>query len=110
MNSKYGHYSSTQIHSAKVSIRKSIFFLLLYVDPETSGDYPDINVADAFSNLQYRLNGLNSILQEPPEILETMSLLEAALNEYKSDNFDFKRYRKLVLDAGSHIMSMEEGD
>lgn len=110
MHSKYGTYSSTQIHSTKVSIRKSIFFLLLYVDPETSGEYPDINVADAFSNLQYRLNGLNSILQEPPEILETMSLLEAALNEYESDNFNFKRYRKLVLDAGSRIMSMEEGD
>ena len=110
MNSKYGYYSSTQIHSTKVSIRKSIFFLLLYVDPETSGDYPDINVADAFSNLQYRLSGLNSILQEPPEILETMSLLEAALNEYKSESFDFKRYRKLVLDAGSRIMAMEEGD
>ena len=110
MHSKYGTYSSTQIHSTKVSIRKSIFFLLLYVDPATSGEYPDINVADAFSNLQYRLNGLNSILQEPPEIIETMSLLEAALNEYKSDNFNFKRYRKLVLDAGSRIMSMEEGD
>jgi len=51
MHSKYGTYSSTQIHSTKVSIRKSIFFLLLYVDPETSGEYPDINVADAFSNL-----------------------------------------------------------
>ena len=110
MITKYGHYSSTQIHSTKISIRKAIFFLLLYVDPVTSGKYPDANVVDAFKNLQYKLNGLNSILLEPPEIIETMSLLEEACNEYESECFEWQKYRKLILDAGACIMRMEEGD
>mgnify|MGYP007070326373 FL=1 len=104
MKSKYGHYSSKQVASTKYHIRKSIFFLLLYVDPQTKDEYPDIDVVDAFHNLQYKLNGLNSILLEPPELIETMSLLEAALMEYQSEDFDFHVYRKLILGAGSEIM------
>lgn len=110
MNTKYGSYSSTQIQAIKLSIRKAIFFLLLYVDPATCNEYPDINVADAFRSLQYRLDGLNSILLEPPEIVETMSLLESALKEYESECFLWPKYRKLILDAGSEIMRLKEGD
>ena len=110
MKTKYGYYSSDQIASIKTSIRKSIFFLLLYVDPDTKGEYPNINVGDAFRSLQYRLNGLNRILLEPPELVETMSLLEEALSEYLSDEFNFRKYRKLILDAGSEIMRVKEAD
>lgn len=110
MTTKYGKYSSEQISSTKSHIRKSIFFLLLYVDPQTKDEYPDIDVVNAFHNLQYKLNGLNSILLEPPELVETMSLLESALMEYQSENFDFHKYRKLILDAGSEIMKVKEGD
>ena len=106
MITKYGTCSPDQIDSIKSHIRKSIFFLLLYVDPKTKDEYPDIDVAGAFRSLQYRLNGLNSILLEPPEVMETMSLLEAALIEFQSECFDFKRYRKLILDDGSEIMKV----
>ena len=108
--SKYGGYSSTQIHSIKVSIQKSIFFLLLCVDPKTAANYPGTDVVGAFKNLQYKLNGLNSILLEPPELVETMGLLEEALNEYKKECFEWQKYRKLVLDAGACIMRVKEGD
>ena len=110
MKTKYGEYSSAQISSIKTSIRKSIFFLLLYVDPATKSEYPNINVGDAFRSLQYRINGFNRILMEPPELVETMSLLESAWNEYISDNFNFKVYRKLILDAGSEIMRVKEAE
>lgn len=109
MKTKYGNYSSTQINSTKNSIRKSIFFLLLYVDPKTKDEYPDIDVEEAFLNLQYKLDGLNSLLFQPPELVQTMCLLEAALKEYKSECFDFKCYRKLILDAGSEIMKVGDG-
>lgn len=109
IRSKYGNYSSTQIHSVKLSLRKSIFFLLLYVDPKTSQEYSGINVVDAFHSLLYKINGLNSILLEPPELVETMSLLESALQELQSDQFVWNRYRKLILDAGSRIMDVREG-
>ena len=110
MKTKYGNYSSDQIRSTKLFIRKSIYFLLLYVDPRTRDEYPDIDVKKAFQSLQTRLNGLNSILLEPIELVETMSLLESAYMEYNSECFDFKKYRKLILDAGSKIMKVKEGD
>ena len=108
MKTRYGSYSSTQIHDVKLSIRKSIFFLLLYADPKTKGGYPGIDVVEAFHSLQNKLNGLNSILLEPSELVETMSLLEAALIEFKNECFDFMKYRKLILDAGAEIMRLKE--
>jgi hypothetical protein len=51
MKTKYGKYSSAQIASIKRSVQKSIFFLLLYVDPETRDNYPNINVEEAFKSL-----------------------------------------------------------
>lgn len=110
MKTKYGSLSSTQIYDIKKSIQKAIFFLLLYVDPDTCDEYPNTDIVGAFSNLQYKLSGLNSILLEPPELIETMSLLESALNEYNSKCFEWQKYRKLILDAGARIMDMKEGD
>ena len=107
MKTKYGKYSSAQIASIKRSVQKSIFFLLLYVDPETRDNYPNINVEEAFKGLQLRLSGLNSILLEPPELAKTMSYLESALQVYNGD-FDFMCYRKLILDAGAEIMKIKE--
>lgn len=107
MKTKYGQYSSVQVSSIKHSIQKSIFFLLLYVDPETRDNYPNIDVNEAFRSLQLRLNGLNSILLEPPELVRTMSYLESAMQIYNGD-FDFMRYRKLILDAGAEIMKIKE--
>lgn len=51
MKTKYGKYSSAQVSSIKHSIQKSIFFLLLYVDPETRDNYPNIDVNEAFRSL-----------------------------------------------------------
>lgn len=107
MKTKYGKYSSAQLASIKRSVQKSIFFLLLYVDPETRDNYPNIDVNEAFKSLQLRLSGLNSILLEPPELVRTMSYLESALQVYNGD-FDFMRYRKLILDAGAEIMKIKE--
>lgn len=105
---KYGEFSSAQISSTKLSLRKSIFFLLLYVDPETKSSYQDVDVENAFYSLQLRLNGLNSILLEPPELVTVMSLIESALQEYKKPKLNFRVFRKLILDAGSEIMKIRE--
>lgn len=113
MDTKYGNYSSAELSSTINSIRKSIFFLLLYVDPQTKDDHKGVDVAEAFRNLQYKLDGLNSILCGNAVIVETMSLLERALIEYskKQDaSFDFLCYRKLILDAGSAITKLTGGD
>lgn len=107
---KYGDFSHNQIHETKQSIRKSIFFLLLIVDPKTKNEYENVDVIAAFGNLLHKLGGMNSILLEPPEMVSVISLLEAALIEYSSPEFEWQTYRKLILDAGSEVLKVKEVD
>jgi len=105
---KYGSFSDDQLSATKQYIRKQIFYLLLYVDPETKEEYSNVNVNKAFQGLQYKLGGLNSILFEPPSLITVMSLLEAALLEYQKSDFNFNAYRKLVLDAGNEVKKIDD--
>lgn len=110
MTHKYGYFSQNQIKHAKENIRKSIFFLLLYVDPKTKQEYCNIDVNQAFLSLLYKLNGLNEVLLYPTELVFIISLIQSALNEYNSPNFNFKVYRKLILDAGAEVLNIKEVD
>lgn len=108
MNHKYGEFSEKQIQSTKQSIRKQIFFLLLIVDPNTKDDYKNIDVNAAYDGFLSKLGGLNTLLREPPELVEVMSLLQSAWAEYNSPDFTFAKYRRLVLSAGSEIQKIKE--
>ena len=110
MKHKYGNFTTTQISSTKKLLRKQIFFLLLCADPKTKDDYKHINLNDAFKGLLYKLNGLNSILGEPQELVDVISLLEEALIQYNESKFDFQIYRKLILNAGSIVDIIKEVD
>lgn len=106
---KYGDFSSNQIADTKDYMRKRIFFLMLLAEPNQPEDkYSNININDAFDIELRKLGGLNSILSEPPELVQIISLLEAALIEYNSENFDWLKYRKLVLDAGNEVLKIKE--
>lgn len=110
MKHKYGNFTETQMISAKKSIRKQIFFLLLCADPKTKDKYIHVDVSEAFKGLLYKLDGLNSILGEPQELVDTISLLEEALIKYEEPKFDFRIYRRLILSAGSLIDTIREVD
>ena len=106
----YGEFTQSQIAQIKKSLRGSIFFLLLCVDPQTSWEYENIDVNKCFQGLLLKLGGMNDLLMNQPEIVTTMSLLQAAMNEFNKIDFDFKVYRKLILDAGAEIKKLKEGD
>lgn len=106
----YGEFTQSQIAETKKSLRGSIFFLLLCVDKRTAQDYENIDVNKCFEGLLLKLGGLNDLLMNQPEIVTTMSLLQAAKREYNKDRLNFYRYRKLILDAGSEIEKLKEGD
>ena len=105
-----GEFSENQISQIKKSLRGSIFFLLLCVDPKTSWEYQDVNVNKCFNGLLLKIGGLNELLLKQPEIVTTMSLLQAAFIEYNNPNFNFSTYRKLILDAGAEIDKLREED
>lgn len=110
MKNLYGNFTRSQIAQTKKSLRSSIFFLLLCVDPKTAPEHEDIDVNKCFEGLLLKLGGMNDLLMNQPEIVTTMSLLQAALKEFNNKDFNFKIYRKLILDAGSEIEKLKEGD
>lgn len=104
-----GQFKPEQIAEEKKRLRSSIFFLLLAVDPETSDNYPDVNVDKTFSNLLCRLGGMNELLLCQPEIVSCMSWLESAKEEFeKTEEFDFSVYRNCILTAGAEIAKLKE--
>lgn len=110
MKSLYGEFNKEQISQVKKSLRGSIFFLLLCVDPKTSYEYKNVDVNKCFKGLLLKLNGFNELLMFQPEVVTTMSLLQSALIEINKPEFNFQDYRKLILDAGAEIQKLREED
>ena len=99
MNYKYGTIPSSQVHAEKENLKKSIFILLPYKESQ-------YELLDKyFESLLFRINGLNNLFMNQPEIVTLMSLLEAARYETS-----FVKYRKAILDATSLVDSIKECD
>lgn len=107
---KYGAFKDTQMAFSKRKLRKSIFFLLLCVDPKTKDEYKDIDINQTIDNVLHRINGLNKVLFYPQEIVTIVSLLQEAKDEFNKPEFDFMLYRKLILDAGAEVLKIRERD
>lgn len=105
---KYGNFTKTQVCSEKEKLRKDIFFLLIIADPKTKKEYENYDIKKSITSILYRLDGMNSLFEYPPELIEVSSLLERALLEINKNNFDFSIYRKLILDAGGKISHFKE--
>lgn len=105
---KYGKFESHQISETKELLQKRIFFLLLVAeDLDKRIKFPDVDLEAAHVGVMWRISGLNDLLGQPQEIVNVLSLLEEANNVIKSD-FDFQKYRKLILDAGAEVMKIKE--
>ena len=109
MEHLYGTFDNQQLEDYKVKLHKDLFWLLLYKDPKTCQQYEEIDFNKYFIFLMKKIDGLNSLLFYPTEIVSIMSLLEAAYLETLKDTFHYPTYRKLVLDAHSLIDKIKEG-
>lgn len=98
MKTIYGTFSKEQIDEYKDRLHSKLFQLLLYKDPKTKDKY-NVNFEKYFNGIMHSIDGLNELLFYPEVIVELMSNLEAALIETRKEDFDYKVYRKLVLDA-----------
>ena len=103
MKHLYGYFTDKQMDDYKVKLHKELFWLLIYKDPSTKDEYPNVDFKKYFDGLMKRINGLNKLLSYPTEIVAIMSSLEAALIETEQVEFDYQTYRKLVLDAHSLV-------
>ena len=103
MNHLYGEFETQQMEQYKVKLHKDLFWLLLYKDPRTKHKYENVNYDKYFIFLMKKIDGLNSLLFYPVELVDLLSLLESAYLETKKEEFDYSIYRKLVLDAHSLV-------
>lgn len=110
MKHLYGEFTTNQIVQTKKSLRGSIFFLLLCVDPKNAIEYKNVDINKCFQGLLLKIGGMNELLMNQPELVTILSLLQAALIEYNNPEFDFQTYRKLILDAGAEVSKLREED
>ena len=61
-----------------------------------------------FNTTLLKLNAMNELLSYPNDIVSLYETLEAARLVLNSDDFNFKTYRKLILDAHSLIDKLPE--
>lgn len=99
MNTLYGKYGENQLLNYRDKLHSKIFWLLIYKDPKTIDDYSYVDFDKYFRSLMKEINGLNDILMQPPKLIEMMSLLQAAYNETVAEKFNYRAYRKFILDA-----------
>ena len=107
---KYGTFDDKQFVNYKNRMRKKIFWLIIYTDPKTNKDYKNVDVAMYHKKLMEQLSGLNSLLFYPSRMIDILCALEYAFEILNKEEFDFKHYRKLVLDAGAMVDRLEVGD
>lgn len=107
---KYGDFTGLQIKEVKKKMRKQIFFLLILVDPNTSGQFRNVDAGSAIEDVLRTYGSLNNLLGYPKEFVDVMVLLNAAYLEYQkgSEGFEWSVYRKNILDAGSAVLSIKE--
>lgn len=108
MKYKYGEFTTNQFEENKKKLKNQIFFLLLIADPKTKNEYKNIDAVEVFDNTMKKIDGYNRLLINPKNMIYIMSLLEAAYVELLKDEFDFQVYRKLILEAGSEVLKIEE--
>ena len=106
----YGDFSGLQIHEIKEKMRKQIFFLLRIVDPKCAERYTDVDVNSAIENVLRTYGSLNDLLGYPTEFVNVLVMLNAAYSEYKkgTEEFNWRVYRKCILDAGHAVLSIKE--
>lgn len=107
---KYGEFKQEQTDYYQNKLRKKIFWLVLYTDKNTKDDFENIDVVKYHENLLFEISNYNALLFYPNDFVEIINTLEQALNILKSDEFDFKKYKKLVFDAGALIQRLKVGD
>lgn len=105
MKHKYGTFKKSQFSEYKNRMHDLVHWLLIYAEEEKTD-----TLNKYFIKVQYKLNGLNELINYPSQMVEIMVLVESARLEYQKENFNFKTYRKIVLDIHELIDRIPEGD
>lgn len=107
---EYGEFRENQVEYYQEKLRKKLFWLILYTDEETKYKFENIDVVKYHEDLIREISSYNSLLLYPNNFVEIINFLKIALNILKSKNFNFKKYKKFVFDAGAGLKYSKVGD
>lgn len=104
----YGEFSDNQIKNTEKQMHNEIHKLLLHKAEDFNKVLflSDSDFMAYFNNLLFRFGGLNKLLGEPNTMVSLMATLQAAYDYVQSDHYNFKTYRKAILDSHDYIDSM----
>lgn len=107
----YGEFTDKQISEAVRVMHNDIHKLLLYKDNKIEEKIfnTEEDFVTYFTNLLFRFGGLNELLGEPDQMVALMSTLQAAYDEVLSDHFNYRVFRRAILDSHGYIKAMFEG-
>ena len=104
MEHKYGTYPSFQFEDYKKRLHSKVHWLLIYAEEK----YDKLD--EYFPKLQLFLNGLNEMINYPTQLVEIMNLVESARIEYNKEEYNFRIYRKMILDIHELIDQIPTGE
>ena len=104
MDYKYGCFPAQQIKKFKKRIHSWVHWLLIYAEEHNN----ELN--NYYEKVQYKIDGLNSLLNFPTQVIEIMALIESAKIEYNKPDYNHAIYRKIILDIHELIDRIPEGD
>lgn len=110
MKHLYGEFSEEQINETVVSMHNDIHKLLLFKDRNITEQIfnSEEDFVNYFTNLLFRFGGLNELLGEPPKMVEFMSTLQGAYSDIINNAFQYKRFRRAILDCHGYLKEMFE--
>lgn len=104
MKYKYGTYPDEQFNGYKKRLHSLVHWLLIYAEENNS------ILNSYFEKVQYKLDGLNELINYPTQLVEIMNLIESAKIEFNRENYNFEIYRKTILDIHDLIDKLPDGE
>lgn len=108
----YGEFTDKQITEAVRAMHNDIHKLLLYKDNKIEEKVFENNEAFIafFNNLMYKLGGTKTLFNDNGYMVSLMSTLQAAYDEVMGESFNYKTFRRAILDSHGYIKAMFESE
>lgn len=111
MEYKYSEFTCKQISELSRLMHNDVHKLLLYKDKKVEEEIfkTDEDFFFYFENLLFRFAALNELLGEKIEMVQLIISLYTAYKEASKSKYDYRIYRKAILDSHGYIDRIFEG-
>lgn len=106
----YGSFTDKQINEAVRAMHSDIHKLLLYKDKTIEEKIFEDDEAFLvfFENVMFKLGGTKTLFNDNGLMVTLMATLQGAMDNFKSDHFSYKKFRRAILDSHGYIKTMFE--